>query len=561
MKRLLCYLVIVTLLLISVGTASAQPKMFSGTFVDTKGHWAESEIEAAYNRGLMEGYGVDQSGFKIFAPEDKVNRFQLAVVLERAFDLDYGNMRFMQEPKANDYYYDLDEEAWYSEAVTLCAINHVFTSIDNFAGQEAVTRIEVASSIYKSFQAQGITVPMIMVMPVYDDTAGLSQEDVNAMVFVSNTGIMKGNDSLFRPYDPIKRAELARVLNQCIKLIEMNPVQADPAPGVKLESKEVKSESPLINVDLNIPVITGMQDKQIQTKLNQLLQDEAIKRQEAMTAEAQKDSEFILTEPYHSYQIVSRFNQYYVTQDTLSFYVDYYTYTGGAHGMTDRVAYNFNLNTGQELALSHLFASGTNYTEIINERVRAIIKLDPDVYFEGEAGFRGISEEQRFYLENGNLMVYFLQYEIAPYAAGIRTFPVPLPSNHLNHANRDETAVIQLVADFGGRLKNVSLLAPLDVVKNSIQQNYRGLVSPALLAKWQNDPDNAPGRATSSPWPERIEITAMKKLSDSKYEIKGQVVTMTSVEMVNGGVAGRSPITLNAEKIDNRWLINAYQNM
>ena len=558
MKKLVCYLVLAVFLLFPAGTASAE--LSSGTFIDIQGHWAANEIEAAYKQGLMQGAGVNEFGYNTFAPEEKVNRFQLAVVLARAFDLDYGNMRFMQEPKASDYYYVLREEAWYSQAVVLGAINRLFSPEGNFAGEENVSRIEVARSIYKAFQAKGITVPMIMLMPLYDDTAQLSRDDVNAVVFVSNTGIMKGNDNLFRPYDSIKRAELAKVLNQCVKLIAMNPVQTGPTPAVKLEYKAVKTSSPLINIELNIPVITGLQDEKTQARLNEVMENDALQRQDAMIKQAQLDSDFILAEPYHTYEIVSRFNQYYVTRDRLSFYVDYYTYTGGAHGMTDRVAYNFDLNTGRELALSDLFAPGSNYIEMINERVKSIIELDPDVYFEGEQGFQGINEEQRFYLENGNLIVYFLQYEIAPYAAGIRTFPVALPSAPPNQADSDEAAVMQLVADFGSKLKNVSLLAPAETVKNSLQENYGDLVSPRLLDKWQNEPDNAPGRGTSSPWPERIEITAMEKLSDYRYEIKGDIITMTSVEMVNGGVAGRGPIILEAEKTDNRWLITSYEH-
>ena len=57
----------------------------------------------------MMGMGVNESGFKIFAPEEAVNRYQLAVVLDRVFDLDYGNLRFIKEPVASDYYYDLEK--------------------------------------------------------------------------------------------------------------------------------------------------------------------------------------------------------------------------------------------------------------------------------------------------------------------------------------------------------------------------------------------------------------------------------------------------------------------
>jgi hypothetical protein len=390
-----------------------------------------------------------------------------------------------------------------------------------------------------------------MLMPMYDDTTELAQEDVNAMVFVSNTGIMKGHDNLFRPYDPLTRAELARVLNQVVNLIEMNPVEAEPIPDIELEIKEEKSESQLINIDLNIPVIKGLQNKEIQTRLNQLLENDARERQKAMIEEAESNSEYILTEPYHTYELVSRFNQYYITENTLSFYVDYYSFTGGAHGMTERKAYNFDLNTGEELTLSDLFVENFDYTTMINERVQRAINQDPDTYFTREHGFKGITGDQGFYLENNNLIVYFLQYEIAPYAAGIRTFPIPLQSINQKFDN-DKTLVVKLIEDFGSKLKNVSLLAPDNVVKNSIQENYGEFISPELLAKWQRDLQDIPGRVLSSPWPERIYISEMERLSDSEYQIEGQIIEMTS-----DGVAAKRPITITAEKIENSWLITA----
>ena len=153
------------------------------------------------------------------------------------------------------------------------------------------------------------------------------------------------------------------------------------------------------------------------------------------------------------------------------------------------------------MALSDLFAPDSNYTEMINEKVRSIITLNPK-YFEGKMRFKGISEDQRFYLENGTSSYTSCNMKL-PYASGIRTFPVPLPAIP-NRQDSSEAAVRHLVTEFGSRLKNVSLLATEDTVKNSIRENYGDLVSPALLGKWHNDVNQAPGRVTSSPWPERM---------------------------------------------------------
>ncbi|OPY58355.1 MAG: hypothetical protein A4E55_00939 [Pelotomaculum sp. PtaU1.Bin035] len=121
----------------------------------------------------------------------------------------------------------------------------------------------------------------------------------------------------------------------------------------------------------------------------------------------------------------------------------------------------------------------------------------------------------------------------------------------------DEAAVTSLVENFGSKLQTVSLLAPKDIVNKSIQENYGGFVSPTLLAEWQSDPQNAPGRLTSSPWPDHIKIETIKKLSEYEYEVKGEIIEITSTEKVNGGVAAQRQITLKIKKTGERWLIDS----
>ena len=70
------------------------------------------------------------------------------------------------------------------------------------------------------------------------------------------------------------------------------------------------------------------------------------------------------------------------------------------------------------------------------------------------------------------------------------------------------------------------------------------------------DPRNDPGRLTSSPWPDRIEIWAVEKSSVNEYKVDGEIIEVTSTEKAEGGIAAKKPITLAVKKIDNRWLIN-----
>ena len=123
-------------------------------------------------------------------------------------------------------------------------------------------------------------------------------------------------------------------------------------------------------------------------------------------------------------------------------------------------------------------------------------------------------------------------------------------------AEKEKNQIQNLVKSFGENLKMVSLMAPEDIVKDSLKENYGEFVSTALLEKWQNDPVNAPGRVSSSPWPERIDIELVEKLSDSEYTVNGNIIEMTSVEMTQGGISASKPVTLNIEKIEDKWLID-----
>lgn len=120
----------------------------------------------------------------------------------------------------------------------------------------------------------------------------------------------------------------------------------------------------------------------------------------------------------------------------------------------------------------------------------------------------------------------------------------------------EEELVKTVVEGFGKKLQHVSVLAPSDSVKESIQEHYSEFVTPELLNRWLDDPSSAPGRLTSSPWPERIEILAMEEVEEDVYEVQGEVLEVTSAGDAEENVVSRIPIKLTVKKVDDQWLIN-----
>jgi len=91
------------------------------------------------------------------------------------------------------------------------------------------------------------------------------------------------------------------------------------------------------------------------------------------------------------------------------------------------VTHNINLETGSELILKDMFKEGSNYKDIIKSQIVNQIKSTPDTYFEDAVEvINEFKDEQPFYIQDGNIVVYYGQYEIAPYASGIREFKIPV---------------------------------------------------------------------------------------------------------------------------------------
>ncbi|NNF58401.1 MAG: DUF3298 and DUF4163 domain-containing protein [Rhodothermaceae bacterium] len=104
--------------------------------------------------------------------------------------------------------------------------------------------------------------------------------------------------------------------------------------------------------------------------------------------------------------------------------IDTYWYTGGAHGNTDVLPLNYNLTTGDRVALPHLFAPEAAYLDTLSAHSAALLAQEAesrgfsasDLWAEGYAP--EAANFQRFTLGPDSLTLYFPPYQVAPYVAG-----------------------------------------------------------------------------------------------------------------------------------------------
>lgn len=134
------------------------------------------------------------------------------------------------------------------------------------------------------------------------------------------------------------------------------------------------------------------------------------------------------------------------------------------------------------------------------------------------------------------------------YFAGMQPPPADEPVS-----NEEDMAVRQVVTEFGEKLKDVSLLAPADARKASMDAAYAPYLSPELLGEWEGGSPDALGRKTSSPWPDRIEIIEVRAEGE-RYVALGNVIEVANSDEGEAPAAVYS-VTLTLEERDGRWLI------
>jgi hypothetical protein len=115
-----------------------------------------------------------------------------------------------------------------------------------------------------------------------------------------------------------------------------------------------------------------------------------------------------------------------------------------------------------------------------------------------------------------------------------------------------EGDVRSLVASFSNQMDSVSLQDP--DVASTIRKVYGPYVAPQLIEVWVQNPFGAPGRLTSSPSPDHIEIASVTKEETGIYTVTGVVILTTST-----GEAGRIPVSLTVENIEGHFLITSYK--
>jgi Protein of unknown function (DUF3298)/WG containing repeat len=178
------------------------------------------------------------------------------------------------------------------------------------------------------------------------------------------------------------------------------------------EIAEVKYK-PNKNYLVYYPQIEGMANKVAENNVNEEL------KQLSLIKSVDKDAQL-------EYSYSGDFSVQFFKDNLLVLDLNGYEfYFGAAHGMPSEAYPHINLGNGNVYKLKNLFKEGSNYVEVISDIIGKQIKSMGENSYIFPDTYKGIREEQPFYVDEDNLYIYFEPYEIAAFAAGFPTFKIP----------------------------------------------------------------------------------------------------------------------------------------
>ncbi len=209
---------------------------------------------------------------------------------------------------------------------------------------------------------------------------------------------------------------LAMMLSGCTMLLD----------GYDVKINKEEQESDYSSVYAEIIEFDGIKNKEYESELNMSVRsnvDEAIAQFDKLAQDASEELPEGVKSALSITQKVKR-----NTDDIISFVSEHYIYTGGAHGNTSWYPRTINVlaENPHDLKLSELFKD-KDYIKKLNAIIDTMVKENPDKYSElWEKPELTKENENRFYMTDIDLVIFFPPYELSYYAKGFIEFPIPL---------------------------------------------------------------------------------------------------------------------------------------
>ncbi|WP_340400282.1 S-layer homology domain-containing protein [Paenibacillus sp. FSL H8-0079] len=184
-------------------------------FTDIQGIAGADKIESLHQDGFIKGVRDN-----LFKPELELNTSQGIQLIADGLNLNLDTIRFIKQPLPSDYFSNVKDGVWYSDAFIRAQFNGIQMSQD-IDPSRALTREQYTLFLMQGIEAKG-DLPMIKIKPVdIADEQELTPEYQGA---IQRSLVLKINaldaDGNFHPKQTITRAEAAVMMYNAIEYME-----------------------------------------------------------------------------------------------------------------------------------------------------------------------------------------------------------------------------------------------------------------------------------------------------------------------------------------------------
>ncbi len=209
-------------------------------FQDTKGLPEEAKILSLKEAGVIGG--IDKN---TFAPRGQMTFAQGIHMIVKGLDLGIDNLKFVQKPKASDYFTNVPDKSWYASSFVIAQLNGLNIP-KNVDPNKPMTREQFAHYLFGALMTTG-DYAFIEIWIQIADGKNVASEYMNSIqkLLVAKIASLDGKGN-FRPKDIVTRAEAAVMVHDARKFVkshkEQKPEQPDVDKDVSMQVDKVTDE-------------------------------------------------------------------------------------------------------------------------------------------------------------------------------------------------------------------------------------------------------------------------------------------------------------------------------
>jgi ribosomal protein L31E len=193
-----------------------------------------------------------------------------------------------------------------------------------------------------------------------------------------------------------------------------------------VELVETNRDTEFVKIHIQIPRFRNTNNLDFENSLNSKIQEKVRSIVEEVKVAAHQAAEDGTLRT--KYEVYISTEMKFKSKDFVSLVIYYYTFTGGAHGITTFDTYNIDLKNSQLLTLKDIFSETCNYEKMIKDFItKQIISRKEEFFPEAVEYINNDDITKRvFTITKESLQIYYEDYEIAPHSTGLPVFEIPL---------------------------------------------------------------------------------------------------------------------------------------